>query len=69
MERKPQNQTFCKQTLGDDGKEKLPFNQKKHPAEPDTGRRHHLLRLGGGVIDKVFHYTKTWGYFRPTIYR
>lgn len=35
----PNNQTNCyEQALGDSGKEKNPFNKKKPPTEPGSGR-------------------------------
>lgn len=30
--------TCCEQGCGDSGKEKRPFNKKKHPAQPGSGR-------------------------------
>ena len=33
--------------FGDSAKEKLPFNRKKPPAEPGSGRGGHLLRPVG----------------------
>ncbi|PME06504.1 hypothetical protein A8A06_07425 [Escherichia coli] len=36
------------QALGNGGKEKLPFNRKKPPAEPGSGRGSHLPRQVGG---------------------
>lgn len=44
---------FCEQTPKDDGKEKLPFNQKKHPAESDTGVlliKSFTIRKPGGIL-------------------
>ncbi|CAI5668291.1 unnamed protein product [Oreochromis niloticus] len=39
--------------FGDSGKEKLPFNRKKPPAEPGSGRGGHLLRPVGLIMETV----------------
>ncbi|CAI5677856.1 unnamed protein product [Oreochromis niloticus] len=44
--------------FGDSGKEKLPFNRKKPPAEPGSGRGGHLLRPVGLLEDNIIAFVK-----------
>lgn len=47
MHKNPADQTIlCEQSLGDSGKEELPFNRKRTPEELGSVRGSHLLQGG-----------------------
>lgn len=55
LERNPQQSDQAnsdEQALGNTGKKKLPFNRRKLPAEPGSGRGSHLLLLRRGSIER-----------------